>query len=97
MQKAQKSAHAPQGVVRVTNRAGMSPFVLVCDHASNHLPPQYGTLGLAEADMLRHIAWDPGALPVARADGARCSTPRWSRPACRGLPSTATGRSTRPT
>ena len=66
MQKAQKSAHASQGVVRVTNRSGTSPFVLVCDDASNHMPPQYGTLGLPEADMLRHIAWDPGALPVSQ-------------------------------
>jgi predicted N-formylglutamate amidohydrolase len=52
-------------MVRVTNRAGKSPFLLVCDHASNYLPPDYGTLGLQSADMLRHIAWDPGALPVA--------------------------------
>jgi predicted N-formylglutamate amidohydrolase len=51
--------------VRVTNRGGRSPFVLTCDHASNFLPPQYGTLGLAVSDMSRHIAWDPGALPVA--------------------------------
>ena len=65
MQKAQKSAHAPQGAVRVTNRSGTSPFVLVCDHASNFLPPHLGTLGLSDTDMLRHIAWDPGALPVA--------------------------------
>jgi predicted N-formylglutamate amidohydrolase len=54
-----------KGVVRVTNRAGASPYVFVCDHASNWLPPELGTLGLAETDMLRHIAWDPGALPVA--------------------------------
>jgi predicted N-formylglutamate amidohydrolase len=30
------------------------------------VPAQYGTLGLAAADLDRHIAWDPGALPVAR-------------------------------
>ncbi|MBL8579141.1 MAG: N-formylglutamate amidohydrolase [Mesorhizobium sp.] len=54
-----------KGVVRVTNRTGTSPYVLVCDHASNWLPEEYGTLGLTETDMLRHIAWDPGALPVA--------------------------------
>jgi predicted N-formylglutamate amidohydrolase len=66
MQKAQNSAHAPQGAVRVANRSGISPFVFVCDHASNHLPAQYGTLGLNDADLLRHIAWDPGALPVAK-------------------------------
>lgn len=70
MQHARQAVHAREGVVdkgmvRVTNRAGKSPFLLVCDHASNYLPPQYGTLGLKDADMLRHIAWDPGALPVA--------------------------------
>ncbi|MDQ2634117.1 MAG: N-formylglutamate amidohydrolase [Pseudomonadota bacterium] len=52
-------------MVRVTNRAGKSPFLLVCEHASNYLPPHLGTLGLGPADMLRHIAWDPGALPVS--------------------------------
>jgi predicted N-formylglutamate amidohydrolase len=52
--------------VRVTNPDGASRFVLTCDHASNFLPPQYGTLGLPPAELSRHIAWDPGALPVAR-------------------------------
>jgi predicted N-formylglutamate amidohydrolase len=59
------------GAVRVVNRAGGSPFLLVCDHASNWLPAAYGTLGLPQADMLRHIAWDPGALPVAEEMSAR--------------------------
>lgn len=54
-----------KGVVRVTNRTGASPYLFVCDHASNYLPPHLATLGLQHADMLRHIAWDPGALPVA--------------------------------
>ena len=70
MQHARQAADAREGVgekgmVRITNRAGKSPFLLVCDHASNYLPPHFGTLGLKDADMLRHIAWDPGALPVA--------------------------------
>lgn len=52
--------------VRFSNPDGTSPFVLTCDHASNHVPAQYGTLGLTAADLLRHIAWDPGALAVAR-------------------------------
>ena len=51
--------------VRITRRGGGSPFVLLCDHASNWLPASFGTLGLAGSDMTRHIAWDPGALPVA--------------------------------
>lgn len=51
--------------VEVVNGQGKGPFVLVCDHASNHLPPAYGTLGLSEADLKAHIAWDPGAIGVA--------------------------------
>ena len=52
--------------VRVTNRDGASPFVLICDHASNFIPPEFGTLRLDRSELSRHIAWDPGALPVAR-------------------------------
>lgn len=52
--------------VRITNPDGVSPYVLTCDHASNHMPAQFGTLGLEPAEFERHIAWDPGALPVAR-------------------------------
>lgn len=51
---------------RVTNARGASPYVVVCDHASNFIPERFGTLGLPQADLTRHIAWDPGALPVAR-------------------------------
>ncbi len=50
----------------VINEAGASPVVLLCEHASNHIPPRYARLGLAEADLARHIAYDIGALPVAR-------------------------------
>jgi predicted N-formylglutamate amidohydrolase len=49
----------------VINAGGHSPFVLVCDHASNRVPEQYDDLGLGAIDRLRHIAWDPGALAVA--------------------------------
>ncbi|MBX3598012.1 MAG: N-formylglutamate amidohydrolase [Rhizobiaceae bacterium] len=52
--------------VLVRNRNGNSPIVLVCDHASNFLPSEYGTLGLASEDLEKHIAWDPGAAEVAR-------------------------------
>ena len=53
-------------IVSVINGAGKGRFVIVCDHASNRLLPEYGTLGLAAEQFERHIAWDPGALPVAR-------------------------------
>jgi predicted N-formylglutamate amidohydrolase len=51
--------------VLLTNARGSSPFLLVCDHASNCIPPAFGTLGLAPSQRLMHVAWDPGALSVA--------------------------------
>jgi len=51
--------------VRVSNPGGSGSFVVLCDHASNHVPEAYGTLGLSPADLQRHIAWDPGALGVS--------------------------------
>lgn len=66
METARPASLASSNSVRVTNPGGSSPFVLTCDHASNFLPPEFGTLGLSAEDLSRHIAWDPGALPVAR-------------------------------
>ncbi|MBR9844529.1 MAG: N-formylglutamate amidohydrolase, partial [Rhodobacteraceae bacterium] len=41
-----------------------SRFLITVDHASNHVPHEIngGDLGLAPADMDRHIAYDIGAL-----------------------------------
>jgi predicted N-formylglutamate amidohydrolase len=50
----------------VVNGGGRSCYVLACEHASNRLPASLGTLGLPEADLQRHIAWDIGAEKVAR-------------------------------
>jgi predicted N-formylglutamate amidohydrolase len=48
------------------NEEGRSPFVLICEHASNVLPKALGTLGLPESELTRHIAWDIGAEKVGR-------------------------------
>jgi predicted N-formylglutamate amidohydrolase len=48
------------------NEQGRSPFVLICEHASNTMPKTLGTLGLPEAELTRHIAWDIGAEKVGR-------------------------------
>jgi predicted N-formylglutamate amidohydrolase len=50
----------------LVNGSGSSPYVLVCEHASNLLPERLGTLGLDEPELLSHIAWDIGAEKVAR-------------------------------
>lgn len=52
--------------MRITNRDGASRYLLVCDHASNHIPSEYAALGLDGHDLTRHIAWDPGAAAVCR-------------------------------
>jgi predicted N-formylglutamate amidohydrolase len=48
------------------NEEGRSPYVLICEHASRLLPKRLGTLGLTEAELQSHIAWDIGAEKVAR-------------------------------
>ncbi|MEA2698155.1 MAG: hypothetical protein QOI66_2426 [Myxococcales bacterium] len=50
----------------VDGRQGRSPFFIICDHAGRLLPRALGTLGLSEAALATHIAWDIGAGGVAR-------------------------------
>jgi predicted N-formylglutamate amidohydrolase len=45
---------------------GDRPVVVVCDHAGRTVPRALGTLGLPEARLGEHIAWDIGAGGVAR-------------------------------
>lgn len=53
----------------ILNADAPSPWVLTCDHASNHVPAciNGGDLGLPAEDMARHIAYDVGAAGVTRA------------------------------
>ena len=51
----------------LVDRDGDPGFLVICDHASNALPPDYGTLGLPASEFSRHIAFDIGAVGVARA------------------------------
>jgi predicted N-formylglutamate amidohydrolase len=58
----------PEAKPTVTvNADGPSPFVIVCDHASNRIPEHYGDMGLTQAERESHIAWDPGAMAVSEA------------------------------
>ena len=54
---------------------GASPFVLLCEHASNHIPARYGALGIPEAERSRHIVWDIGAADLARRLSALLDAP----------------------
>ena len=64
-----------QNSVLVSNARGQSPFVILCDHASNRIPEKYGDLGLSQIERVSHIAWDPGALAVSRALSAQLDAP----------------------
>lgn len=50
-------------------------LVLLCDHAENALPSAYGTLGLPQAQLQRHIGYDIGAAPIVRGLAARLAVP----------------------
>jgi len=43
-----------------------SAVLVVCDHASNYIPAELGSLGVPERYMRDHIAWDIGAGDLAR-------------------------------
>ena len=48
------------------NSAARGRAVIVCEHASNYIPAPWGDLGLTPDQRHAHIAWDPGALGLAR-------------------------------
>ena len=50
-------------------------LVLLCDHACNNLPAEYGNLGLGEEAFQRHIAYDIGARDVTLALAERLGVP----------------------
>jgi len=52
-------------VATVVNRSGQSKIVLICEHASKHIPGGFGDLGLTEAAKISHAAWDIGAQELA--------------------------------
>jgi predicted N-formylglutamate amidohydrolase len=58
-------------------------LIVLCDHASNALPPGYGTLGLPPAQLERHIGYDIGVAAIVRALASRLGAPavmtRYSR------------------
>ena len=51
---------------RLENALGAFPALIICEHASNDIPPAMSKLGLADAVLETHIAWDPGALGLAK-------------------------------
>jgi predicted N-formylglutamate amidohydrolase len=52
-----------------------SGVIVLCDHAANALPDDYGTLGLPPAELERHIAYDIGAKGVTERLATRLGAP----------------------
>jgi predicted N-formylglutamate amidohydrolase len=59
---------APEGEFPpvIENEGAKGRLILVCEHASNFIPPRWAGLGLTADQARAHIAWDPGALAVAK-------------------------------
>jgi predicted N-formylglutamate amidohydrolase len=68
---------------RIVGGPRNSPFLILADHASNALPPEYGSLGLPQAQLERHIGYDIGIEPMtlrlAQCLGAPAILSRFSR------------------
>ena len=52
--------------VEIVNGDSTHPLVLVCEHAGQAIPKALGCLGLPDAALQAHIAWDIGAEAVSR-------------------------------
>ncbi len=63
--------------MEVVGEARPARWLVVCDHASNHVPQDVaeGDLGISPDDMARHIAYDVGAAGLALALAERLNAP----------------------
>lgn len=66
---------APEAVSQIINAAGSTPIILICEHAARYMPASFAGLGLDQAQLGSHIAWDIGALDVAAAMSAQLNAP----------------------
>ena len=66
---------APFAPVRRVDGRLDGGLLLLCDHASNALPPAYGRLGLPDAQFERHIAYDIGARRATEVLAAALGAP----------------------
>lgn len=51
--------------VAIRNINGLSPIVLICEHASHFIPEVLNDLGLARSDRNSHAVWDIGAQKLS--------------------------------
>ena len=68
------AADEPPSVLEIPAQ-GSCNFVIVVDHAGSRIPRALANLGLPLTELQRHIAWDIGALEVARRAAAALGAP----------------------
>lgn len=59
----------------VLNPDAASRLLLFIDHASNHVPEEFDTLGLRQDALAEHIGWDIGAATLAHGLAKRLTLP----------------------
>ena len=59
----------------IHNANAEADLLFLCDHASNKIPGELGTLGLPAADFARHIVYDIGAAALTRTLSDRMRAP----------------------
>src|SRR5215813_2242782 len=68
---------------RVRPGDAQARLLFTCEHASPALPERYARLGLGDAELADHIAWDIGAAALAARLAASFDAPlvesAWSR------------------
>src|SRR6476660_743378 len=64
-----------RSLIVAENPQGRGPFVILCDHASNRIPAAFQSFGFAADALQTHIAWDRGALSVARILSTKLDAP----------------------
>jgi predicted N-formylglutamate amidohydrolase len=74
MQEAREPGLRPGEVEHVLGERQSCALVL-CDHASNAMPPEFHRLGLPESALERHIAYDIGAAWLSRRLARRLGCP----------------------
>lgn len=75
LQRVSETASGRAESFEVIEGPAKSRYILICDHASNAIPPEYGNLGLDAVQLERHIAYDIGAAALTRGLAAALAAP----------------------
>ncbi|MGY3438926.1 MULTISPECIES: N-formylglutamate amidohydrolase [unclassified Marinovum] len=62
-------------VVQVADAPPGADVIVVCEHAANAIPASLSGLGISRETGESHVAWDPGALGVAKGLAQHLSAP----------------------